>query len=183
VVIITRHGKPVAQIAPAPGAPKKSSSARCGIASGCCPAGINRHRPRIAVRPPLKVTCWTPARRLLALVTPERLSPAVLDALDRGPHSLSLLSYWEVLIQTMNSQLDVGDPAVADTLDQLAASALPLRPGHATGLYGVPPIHRDPFDRMLIAPAMAEDLDLVTTDRAIPNYANQRLRVISWPHP
>ena len=103
------------------------------------------------------------------------------DALDRGPHSLSVLSYWEVIIKTMNGKLDIGDPRQwwADALDQLAARALPLRPEHAAALYGLPPIHKDPFDRMLIAQAMAENLELVTTDRDIPKYANQRLRVIA----
>jgi PIN domain nuclease of toxin-antitoxin system len=88
-----------------------------------------------------------------------------------GPHSLSVLSY--VLIKTMNGKLDVGDPRVwwADALDQLAARPLPLRPEHAAGLYELPPIHKHPFDRMLIAQAIAEDLELVTTDRDIPMYA------------
>ena len=74
------------------------------------------------------------------------------DALDRGPHSLSVLSYWEVIIKTMNGKLDIGDPRQwwADALDQLAARALPLRPEHAAALYGLPPIHKDPFDRMFI---------------------------------
>jgi PIN domain nuclease of toxin-antitoxin system len=81
----------------------------------------------------------------------------------------------------MNGRLDVGDPRVwwKEALDHLAASPLPLRPQHAARLYELPPIHKDPFDRMLIAQAMAEDLDLVTIDRDIPKYANQRLRVIS----
>lgn len=118
---------------------------------------------------------------LIALVTPERLSAAARDALESGPHSLSVLSYWEVLMKTMNGKLDVGDPRVwwTDALDQLAARPLPLRPEHAADLYGLPPIHKDPFDRMLIAQAIAEDLELVTTDRDIPKYANPRFRVIS----
>jgi PIN domain nuclease of toxin-antitoxin system len=118
---------------------------------------------------------------LLALAIPERLPPAARDALERGPHALSVLSYWEVLIKTMHGKLDVGDPRVwwTDALDQLAARPLPLRPEHAANLYGLPPIHKDPFDRMLIAQAIAEDLEVVTTDRDIPKYASQRFRVIS----
>jgi PIN domain nuclease of toxin-antitoxin system len=60
-----------------------------------------------------------------------------------------------------------------------AARPLPLRPEHAAHLYDLPPIHKDPFDRMLIAQAMAENLELVTTDPEIPKYAGQRLRVLS----
>ena len=101
-------------------------------------------------------------------------------ALESGPHSLSVLSYWEVLIKTMNGKLDVGDPRVwwTDALDQLAARPLPFRPEHAAYLYGLPPIHKDPFDRMLIAQATVEELELVTTDRDIPKYANQHFHVI-----
>ena len=77
--------------------------------------------------------------------------------------------------------LDVGDPRCwwTDALDQLAARPLPLRLDHVARLYDLPPIHKDPFDRMLIAQAIAEDLDLVTTDREIPKYAGQYLRVLS----
>ncbi len=101
-------------------------------------------------------------------------------ALESGPHFLSVLSYWEVLIKIMNGKLDVGDPRLwwTNALDQLAARPLPLRPRHAAGLYELPPIHKDPFDRMLTAQAMTEDLTLVTTDRQIAEYANHRLRVI-----
>ena len=94
---------------------------------------------------------------------------------------MSVLSYWEVLIKTMNGKLDVGDPRQwwADALDQLAARVLPLRPEHAARLYTLPPIHKDPFDRMLISQAMVEGLELITTDRDIPKYGNQSLRIIS----
>ena len=59
------------------------------------------------------------------------------------------------------------------------ARALPLRPAHVTALYDLPPIHKDPFDRMRIAQAIAADLVLVTTDREIAKYASNRLRVLS----
>ena len=45
-------------------------------------------------------------------------------------------------------------------------------------MYDLPPIHKDPFDRMLIAQAIATDLVLVTTDREIPKYAGVRLQVL-----
>ena len=57
----------------------------------------------------------------------------------------------------------------------------PCRCGRNTwaALHDLPPIHKDPFDRMLIAQAMAADLVLVTTDREIPKYASGRFRVLS----
>jgi PIN domain nuclease of toxin-antitoxin system len=52
-------------------------------------------------------------------------------------------------------------------------------PGHAAALYDLPPIHKDPFDRMMIAQTIAAELVLVTTDREIPKYASRRFRVLS----
>lgn len=49
---------------------------------------------------------------------------------------------------------------------------------HIAGLFALPPIHRDPFDRMLIAQAVAEGLALVTTDGGIARYASKSLRVV-----
>jgi PIN domain nuclease of toxin-antitoxin system len=63
-------------------------------------------------------------------------------------------------------------------LDDLAATALPLRQAEITGTHGLPAIHQDPFDWALIAQAAAEDLTLVTTDKKILLYASERLRMI-----
>jgi PIN domain nuclease of toxin-antitoxin system len=46
-------------------------------------------------------------------------------------------------------------------------------------VYILPPLHKDPFDRVLIAQAMAEELELVTTDGELPRDASARLRVVS----
>jgi len=66
-------------------------------------------------------------------------------------------------------------------LSDFAATVMPLRPIHVAGIHGLQAIHRDPFDRALIAQATVEDLVLVTTDAEIPLYASERLRVIRRP--
>ena len=118
---------------------------------------------------------------LVALKSPERLSPATGEVLARGPHCLSALTYWEVMIKAAAGKLDVGDPRLwwNEAVEHLAARVLPVRPEHIAALYELPPIHEDPFDRMLIAQAIAGDLVLVTSDREIPKYASERLRVLS----
>jgi PIN domain nuclease of toxin-antitoxin system len=117
---------------------------------------------------------------LLAMEAPERLSRAGRAAIRSGPNVLSVVSYWEVVLKSAKGKLDVGDPRVWwDTVrDDLAATALPLRQAHINGIHGLPAIHRDPFDRALIAQATAEDPTLVTTDERILLYASERLRVI-----
>lgn len=121
-------------------------------------------------------TCST----LLALADPDALSPAAREAILAGPNHLSVVSYWEVLLKSMKGALDVGDPRAwwFDALEQLAATPLVLRPQHVAGVDGLPPIHKDPFDRMLIAQAAAEGLALVTTDSEIARYASKGLRVV-----
>jgi PIN domain nuclease of toxin-antitoxin system len=118
---------------------------------------------------------------LIALTNPKDLPRKVRSALLSGPNVLSVVSYWEVVIKSMKGSLNVGDPAGwwRDALDQLAATPLALRAEHVTGIYGLPPIHKDPFDRILIAQATVEQLDLVTTDGEFRRYASSRLRVVS----
>jgi PIN domain nuclease of toxin-antitoxin system len=108
------------------------------------------------------------------------LSAVARAATAAGPNFLSVVSYWEVMLKSMKGKLDVGDPRAwwFDALDQLAAAPLLLRPQHVAGVYALPPIHKDPFDRMLIAQATAEGMALVTNDGEIARYASKTLRVV-----
>ena len=115
-----------------------------------------------------------------ALDRPEALSALARNAVITGPNVLSVVSYWEVMIKSMKGTLDVGDPRAwwFDALEQLAATPQFLRPEHVAAVYRLPPIHKDPFDRMLIAQATVERLALVTADGKIARYGSERLRVI-----
>jgi len=117
---------------------------------------------------------------LMALTDPALLARRVRSAILAGPNILSVVVFWEVALKSMKGTLQVGEPRTwwRDALDQLAATPLPLRPEHIEGVCQLPPIHRDPFDRVLIAQAIIEDLALVTIDGEIPKYASKRLRVI-----
>jgi len=118
---------------------------------------------------------------LIALIEPDKLPPAVRRAILTGPNVLSVVSYWEVLLKSMKGNLSVGDPRSwwLDALDQLAATPLALRAEHVSGVYALPQLHKDPFDRVLIAQATAEDLKLVTTDSEMVHYASRRFRVVT----
>ncbi len=117
---------------------------------------------------------------LLGLAEPGRIPARVRRALSGGIVYLSVVSYWEVLLKAMKRKLDVGDPRAwwAEALDKLAATPLLLRPGHVSAVYELDPVHRDPFDRVLIAQAIAEGLVLATTDSQITRYASDRLEVL-----
>jgi PIN domain nuclease of toxin-antitoxin system len=116
-----------------------------------------------------------------ALDRPEALSRSARKAASEGPHVLSVVVYWEVMIKSMKGKLDVGDPRAwwFDALDQLAATPLLLHPRHIAAVHSLPPIHKDPFDRMLIAQATVEGLALVSSDSEIARYASKSLRVIN----
>ncbi len=118
---------------------------------------------------------------LIALTEPEALPAAVRTAALEGPNVLSVVSYWEVLLKSMKGNLNVGDPRTwwFDALEQLAAIALPLRPEHVAAVYSLPALHKDPFDRVLIAQAAVEELQLVTIDAEIPRYASPQVRIVS----
>jgi PIN domain nuclease of toxin-antitoxin system len=117
---------------------------------------------------------------LLALAAPERLRSGVRVAVTRGPNLLSVVSYWEVVLKSMKGTLKVGDPRAwwSDALEQLAATPLLLRPEHVSEVLQLPPVHQDPFDRMLAAQAAAEQLTLVTNDGEMAKYASDRLKVL-----
>lgn len=118
---------------------------------------------------------------LIALTDPDRLPQAMQTAILAGPNVISVVSYWEVLLKSMKGALDVGDPRRwwQDTVDQLAATVLPLKPDHVGMIQELLPLHKDPFDRVLIAQAVVEGLEMVTLDSEIQRYASPIFRVIS----
>jgi PIN domain nuclease of toxin-antitoxin system len=117
---------------------------------------------------------------LWALDRPEALSASARKAASAGPNVLSVVSYWEVTIKSMKGTLNVGDPRLwwHEALEQLAATVLLLRPDHVAAVLSLPPIHKDPFDRVLIAQATVEGLTLVSSDGEIAPYASKGLRVV-----
>ena len=117
---------------------------------------------------------------IFAVSFPERLSAAARKAILNGPNVLSVVSYWEVMLKGMKGSLEVGDLRTwwPDALAQLAATPLLLRPEHIAGVLSLPSHHKDPFDRMLIAQAVSEELALVTSDRDMARYASKELKIV-----
>ena len=83
---------------------------------------------------------------------------------------LSVASVWEVLIKSGLGKLSVPKPAAAWITKQMElnrVSLLPIRPSHLANLETLPPLHRDPFDRMLVAQGNAESLSILSHDAAV----------------
>jgi PIN domain nuclease of toxin-antitoxin system len=109
---------------------------------------------------------------LWALGSPERLSPRARRLVDAGENIISVASYWEVVIKTHKGLLTITDLSTwwRRATELTAAHVLPIRASHVAALSALPPLHKDPFDRILIAQAVAEGLDFVTHDEPISAY-------------
>jgi PIN domain nuclease of toxin-antitoxin system len=108
---------------------------------------------------------------LWALLEPQKLSPQLRDALEDSDNTLvvSAASAWEIATKWRLGKLPHARSVVenyAMALHRLAAVDLPISGAVArqAGLWDVP--HRDPFDRLLAAQAISDELVLASTDPA-----------------
>jgi PIN domain nuclease of toxin-antitoxin system len=101
----------------------------------------------------------------------QNLRPETLDLLADPANELfvSDVSLWEVAIKTGLGKLKTPGDLDAQ-LEKLGIFGLPLSRNHIAVYRDLPLLHRDPFDRMLVAQAGAEDLILVTQDKQLSNY-------------
>ena len=108
---------------------------------------------------------------LWAFSDPTRLSPQVREAIiDPRNHVLvSAATVWEVEIKRQLGKLDAPDGFAAQC-GACGFDELPISFAHAQEAGSLPRHHDDPFDRMLIAQAMVEHLQIVTADSRFAEY-------------
>ena len=84
----------------------------------------------------------------------------------------SVVSVWEVAIKSGrgHADFDVSPLLLREALLENGYEELPVMGNHAVAVAGLPPIHKDPFDRLLIAQAMVEGITLLTVDSTIAQY-------------
>jgi PIN domain nuclease of toxin-antitoxin system len=86
---------------------------------------------------------------------------------------VSAVTIWEIVIKAGLGRLQVAkrlDKTLLDELVQDSFRPLPISAAHALAVKQLPAVHRDPFDRMLVAQAAAENLTLVTADPLLMRY-------------
>jgi len=113
---------------------------------------------------------------LWAITADERLSAAARRVYLDGASQLllSVASLWEIAVKVQIGKLLLPKPADGYLLDQLSRNAiqtLPVLASHALGLFRLPLLHRDPFDRLLVAQSQVENLPVVSADPQIRQYA------------
>jgi PIN domain nuclease of toxin-antitoxin system len=106
---------------------------------------------------------------------PTRLGRAARERLqDPGtPLVVSAASAWEIAVKVGIGKLRLGQPLLSWWQTRLAsarATELAVSAAHAAALEGLPPVHRDPFDRLLVAQANLEGLTLMTGDDVVLRY-------------
>ncbi|MGK2850739.1 MAG: type II toxin-antitoxin system VapC family toxin [Candidatus Limnocylindrales bacterium] len=98
------------------------------------------------------------------------ISAAARAAIEAGDRIyVSAASIWEITVKTAMSQL-ISPTDLPERLLDLGVQPLAMEWEHARAVGDLPPLHRDPFDRMLIAQAVVERLTLVTRDATIQRY-------------
>ena len=111
---------------------------------------------------------------LRAAIQPDRLSDAARAIFDRLDNELtfSVVSVWEVAIKRSlgRSDFQVDASLLRRGLLENGYQELTITGEHAIAVGLLPPIHRDPFDRLLIAQSMVEAIPLITTDPVVARY-------------
>jgi PIN domain nuclease of toxin-antitoxin system len=92
-----------------------------------------------------------------------------------GPNDLwfSVASLWEILIKVQAGKLPLPVPTgpyVVKSLAENRIEVLPIKLDHVLRLESLPSYHRDPFDRILIAQSLEENLPLITADPVFEGY-------------
>jgi PIN domain nuclease of toxin-antitoxin system len=114
-------------------------------------------------------------------VRPERLTSSERRALDDARSCyVSAVTLWEIAILMALDRI-APDQRLLEVPDGF--DLLPVLPDHCRALLALPRVHRDPFDRMLIAQARTEHLALLTRDRAIIAYGAAGADVVMFDDP
>ncbi len=90
--------------------------------------------------------------------------------------AVSVVTIWEMLIKKKLGELKVPDQ-IKEDLDKAGFSILSLTIDQVLVVDKLPLYHKDPFDRMLVSQAMAEDLTLITADSKLEKYQVKLLKV------
>lgn len=112
---------------------------------------------------------------------PERLGDVLTELKDpRNRLVVSAASSWEIAIKHARGRLplpELVERYVPDLIRRIGADALPIEHAHTLSVASLPPLHRDPFDRLLVAQARSIGATLVTADERIAKYSIETLMV------
>jgi PIN domain nuclease of toxin-antitoxin system len=116
---------------------------------------------------------------LWAVTGSERLGSALRQHIS-GAEAVfvSAASIWELAIKARLGKIDADPAALAAAIETSGFAELPVTAAHAAGVALLPMHHADPFDRLLVAQAIAEPLRLLTADANLARYSSDLVQLI-----
>jgi PIN domain nuclease of toxin-antitoxin system len=112
---------------------------------------------------------WAAGRRI-----PQQAASLIQDPANELYASAA--SVWEIAIKVGLGRLDVDPAELVRALDGGGYTALPVTTRHAVAVAALPEIHRDPFDRLLVAQSRVESLCFLTQDQVLEGYGAMVIR-------
>jgi len=109
---------------------------------------------------------------LWALSSPEKLSKRARQRIESSDVYASAASIWEISIKSALGKLQADPEEVLAGVEPAGFNHLSIVGGHAARVAGLPPIHKDPFDRLLVAQARFEPMILLTDDELLRGYGD-----------
>ena len=109
---------------------------------------------------------------LWAVAQPQRLAPAIRSLIEKQAYALSVASLWELINKKDKRGSPLKNPAMwwDRYVVKPGIPVLPIRSQHVLYSDRLPWHHRDPYDRILIAQSVVEEMALVTADGEILKY-------------
>lgn len=111
---------------------------------------------------------------LYFLYDSEKLSKRASDVIYHNDEkiSVSIVSMWEIAIKASIGKLEIKSSIlkIAETCEREQFDILSIKPFHLDEIGKLPMIHGDPFDRLIVSQAIAENLIIITKDGTIPQY-------------
>ena len=110
-----------------------------------------------------------------------RLSERALEVISDGANELlfSAASGWEIAIKAGLGKLEVPGDTTTYLRDQLSRNAVEILPvylDHALHVQDLPPLHSDPFDRLIVSQAIRESVPMISADPQISLYPVDAIR-------
>jgi PIN domain nuclease of toxin-antitoxin system len=112
---------------------------------------------------------------LWAVAQPHRLGADVQTLIKNNEYTVSVASFWELINKKGRRDAPVKDPSAwwERYVTRQRTPVLPIRTAHVAHLEHLPELHKDPYDRILMAQSVVERMPLVTSDEEIRRYGIQ----------
>lgn len=125
----------------------------------------------------MRVLLDTTALYVAAGISGVEFTPKVRRLLEHSEtiRLVSPVSLTEIAIKANKGLTPLKREHIEKLISDLDLTVLPLTAEHSLKLFGLPAHHGDPFDRMLVAAALAEDIPIVARDREFKKYKGLRV--------